>query len=71
MQPAPGAPYFAKGSPNALFPFQRLSTTYALNTTKTYLYHPIDDTTLGGKLWDGTSDFWLSTNITIDTSEPR
>ncbi|KAL8636975.1 MAG: hypothetical protein Q9226_009177 [Calogaya cf. arnoldii] len=56
-------------SPNAPFPFQRLSTTSATNTTKTYLYHQINDSTIGEEYWDGTSGFWLSNNLTTDVSE--
>ncbi|KAL9630805.1 MAG: hypothetical protein Q9204_004538 [Flavoplaca sp. TL-2023a] len=55
---------------NAPFPFQRLSTTSTINTTKTYLYHQINESVLGEEYWDGTSGFWISTNITIDTSDP-
>ena len=54
-------------SPEAPFPFQRLSSTFAWNTTKTYLYHQITDSTIGEEYSDGDSRvFWISKNVTID-----
>lgn len=67
--PVPGSPkVYYRPSLNVSFPSQRLSTTSPVNTTKTYLYHQIDDKTLGEEYWDGTSGFWLSSNITIDVA---
>ncbi|KAL8853050.1 MAG: hypothetical protein Q9221_002080 [Calogaya cf. arnoldii] len=69
MAPVPQSPMvYARPSPNAPFSFQRLSTTSPMNTTKTYLYHQINDSTVGEEYWDGTSGFWLSDNLTIDVS---
>ena len=69
MAPVPqSSMVYARPSPNAPFSFQRLSTTSPMNTTKTYLYHQIHDSTIGEEYWDGTSGFWLSDNLTIDVS---
>ncbi|KAL9583823.1 MAG: hypothetical protein Q9203_004915 [Teloschistes exilis] len=54
-------------SPTSRFPFNRLTSTYATNSNSTYLYHQLNDTVLAEELWDGTSGFWISSNITIDT----
>lgn len=54
-------------SPTSQFPFNRLTSTYATNSNSTYLYHQLSDTILAEELWDGTSGFWISSNITIDT----
>lgn len=55
-------------TPSSQFPFNRLTSTYATNSNSTYLYHQLSDTILAEELWDGTSGFWISSNITIDTS---
>lgn len=50
------------------FPFNRLASTFADNATSTYLYHQLTDTILAEELWDGTSAFWIQSNVTIETS---
>lgn len=54
--------------PEASFPYTRMASTFAKNSTSSYLYHQITDTTFAEELWDGTSGFWISNNITIDTA---
>lgn len=55
-------------SPSADFPFPRVASTFAKNATYNYLYHQISDSILAEEVWDGTSGFWISKNITIGTS---
>ncbi|KAL8899410.1 MAG: hypothetical protein Q9207_006216 [Kuettlingeria erythrocarpa] len=57
------------GMPRTAFPFQRLAGTYAANSTKTYLYHQLDDSTLAEEFWDDAkSTVWFSNNITIEVA---
>ncbi|KAL8786833.1 MAG: hypothetical protein Q9213_002570 [Squamulea squamosa] len=50
------------------FPFEHLASTFANDSNSTYVYHQLSDTILAEELWDGTSGFWISNNITIQTS---
>ncbi|KAL8915805.1 MAG: hypothetical protein Q9208_008833 [Pyrenodesmia sp. 3 TL-2023] len=54
--------------PNTPFPFNRLASTFARNGTNSYLYHQISDSIISEDLWDDTSGFWITSNITIETS---
>ena len=56
-------------SPSSKLPFHRFTTTFAENATNTYLYHQLSDSVLAEELWDGgTSGFWISSNVTIETT---
>ncbi len=58
-------------APKIQFPFLRIAGT-SINTTatvsSTYLYHQLSDTVFAEHLWDGTSGFWVSNNISIATT---
>lgn len=54
-------------SPKNRFPYPHFASTWATNSTNSYVYHQLNDTVIAGELWDGgESDFWISKNITID-----
>ncbi|KAL8688499.1 MAG: hypothetical protein Q9218_005607 [Villophora microphyllina] len=54
--------------PTVQFPFEHLASTYAKSSSSTFIYHQLSDTVLAEELWDDTSGFWISNNITIDTA---
>ncbi|KAL8674522.1 MAG: hypothetical protein Q9224_007496 [Gallowayella concinna] len=55
--------------PNTQSSFYRFAGTHASNFTNTYIYHQLSDSVIAEELWDnGDSGFWISSNITIDTS---
>ena len=53
--------------PNTTFPFDRLASTPARDSTESYLYHQISDRVIEELLWNARGGFWESQNITIDT----
>lgn len=63
---SPGTPL-----PRSQFPFPRIAGTTNNSTARvgiTYLYHQLSDRILAQEVWDGTSGFWITNNITIDTT---
>ena len=52
--------------PRSQFPFNRLASALVSNSTEVYLYHQLDDSVFAEDYWDGTSQFWRSSNITIN-----
>ncbi|KAL8899409.1 MAG: hypothetical protein Q9207_006215 [Kuettlingeria erythrocarpa] len=57
--------------PKTPFPFLRIAATYSNSTGLNgiaYLYHQLSDTILAEEVWDSTSGFWITNNITIETT---
>ena len=53
--------------PTSSFPYKHLAGTSKVNTTESYIYHQLNETTIAEEYWDGgRSDFWITRNITID-----
>lgn len=56
-------------APSSDFPFPHFASTFANSSNNTYLYHQLSDSIIAEELWDGdTSGFWISKNITIETT---
>ena len=53
--------------PNTTFPYDRLASTPARDSTESYLYHQISDKVIEELIWNARGSFWESQNITIDT----
>lgn len=47
------------------FAYQRIGSTFAANTTESYIYHQVNGSTFVEEVWDQ-NGFWLpGTNVTI------
>ncbi|KAL8671110.1 MAG: hypothetical protein Q9168_004379 [Polycauliona sp. 1 TL-2023] len=49
-------------------PFDHIASSFATGSNKSYVYYQLDDSTFVEDLWDGTSGFWIPTNVSIDTA---
>ena len=55
-------------SPSSQYPFARLASVSPYKSTTSYVYHQINDTTIGEDTYDTTAGFWTSANITVMTT---
>ena len=54
--------------PVAKIPYNHIAGTYATNSSNSYVYYQISNTTFVEYLWDDTSGVWVPKNITVDTA---
>lgn len=54
--------------PVAKIPYDHLAGTYATNSSNSYVYYQLNNTTFVEYLWDNTSGVWVPKSITIDTT---
>ena len=54
--------------PVAKIPYTHIAGTYATNSSNSYVYYQISNTTFVENLWDYTSRRWVPKNITLDTA---
>ena len=54
--------------PVAKIPYNHIAGTYATNSSSSYVYYQLNNTTFVETLWDDTSLRWVPKNITVDTA---
>lgn len=54
--------------PVAKIPYNHIAGIYATNSSNSYVYYQINDTTFIEYLLDSTSSVWVPKNITVDTA---
>ena len=55
--------------PNFVFPFQRICAAFVANSTSSYVYHQVNESTMAQEQWD--EDLWqpsVSISINVETS---
>lgn len=59
---------FQNQFPVTKIPYNHIAGTYATNSSNSYVYYQLNNTTLVEILWDDTSSRWVPKNITVDTA---
>ncbi len=54
--------------PVAKIPYNHIAGTYPTNSSNSYVYYQLNNTTFVENLWDDTSGRWVPKNITVDTA---
>lgn len=55
-------------SPESEFPYDRIASTFARNTTMSYVYHQSSDSEITEDVWHDEKGAWTSDSFTIETS---
>ena len=63
----PDVPSHPQAAPTSPYPFKRLATTSAPNSTIFYIYHQLDDMTFAEDEWSQLNGGWTTSNISIST----